>query len=580
MSLVLYGVGVGQGYAVGRVHLLSSGLDDVPQYSIKEEELEAEVKRYESAVRRTKEHLIELKKNIPSDAPTELGTFLSFHLMLLADANLSQAPIELIREKKINTEWALRQQLTKLLGQFDSMTDEYLRTRKQDLIQVVEKIYNSLSGVKLSNIQPNDLFEDVVLVATDISPAEVMLFRGSGVVAFTTDLGGPTSHTAILGRTLDIPSVFGLRNARDLLKEDEWVIVDGVNGVVILDPDKVILEEYREKIQLAKKNQLKLNKFRNISAKTKDGVSIELLANIESIADITASNKAQVVGIGLFRSEFLFLNRPNMPTEDEQFEYYMQLVESLGGKPLTIRTIDIGREKKPTWLRPTGVLNPAMGLTGIRLSLAEPIMFRTQMRAILRAGLYGKIKLLWPMIASLSELKRCLSHLEIAKEQLSSRGEPFNSNIEVGIMVEIPSAALTIASLLKYIDFISIGTNDLIQYTMAVDRSDDTVNYLYQPLHPAVLKLINHTIKTAFKQHKPVTICGEMAADPRLTRVLLGLGLRSFSLNFSSVLPVKSAIVNTDIRDLEGYVTRLLYNENPDRIEDLLSKINGDGSLE
>ncbi|MCV2509109.1 MAG: phosphoenolpyruvate--protein phosphotransferase, partial [Neisseriaceae bacterium] len=462
-------------------------------------------------------------------------------------------------------EWALRQQLVKLSSQFDSISDDYLRTRKQDLNQVVEKIYKSLRGVEISNIQPNDLFEDIILVATDISPADAVLFKENRVSAFITDVGGPTSHTAILGKTLDIPSVFGLRNARSLIKEDEWIIVDGVSGVVILDPDNVVLGEYEKKTQQYKKEQRKLNKIKNVSATTLDEIDIEILANIEEISDLTLANKNGANGVGLFRSEFLFLNRDEMPSEEEQFEYYSKLVKKAAGKPVTIRTADIGADKNPRWFRQLDVINPAMGLTGIRLSLAEPIMFRTQMRAILRAAQFGKVKMMWPMIASITELKQCINHLNTAKEQLDDAGVEFESDIEVGIMVEIPSAALAMNTLIKHVDFISIGSNDLIQYTMAVDRGDDSVNYLYQPTHPVILKLISHSIKTANRHNKPVSVCGEMAADSNLTRMLLGMGLKSFSINASSILAVKNAIVNTNVQETEKYVNSLLRNENPDR---------------
>ncbi|MBN3859390.1 phosphoenolpyruvate--protein phosphotransferase [Neisseriaceae bacterium PsAf] len=574
MSLVLHGIPVGKGYAIGKVHLLSSGLDDVPHYTIDEDNIESEIARYENAIKQTKKQLEELRKNIPDDAPTELGAFISFHLMMLSDVTLSHAPLEIIKEQKINAEWALRQQLVKLSSQFDSISDDYLRTRKQDLNQVVEKIYKSLRGVEISNIQPNDLFEDIILVATDISPADAVLFKENRVSAFITDVGGPTSHTAILGKTLDIPSVFGLRNARSLIKEDEWIIVDGVSGVVILDPDNVVLGEYEKKTQQYKKEQRKLNKIKNVSATTLDEIDIEILANIEEISDLTLANKNGANGVGLFRSEFLFLNRDEMPSEEEQFEYYSKLVKKAAGKPVTIRTADIGADKNPRWFRQLDVINPAMGLTGIRLSLAEPIMFRTQMRAILRAAQFGKVKMMWPMIASITELKQCINHLNTAKEQLDDAGVEFESDIEVGIMVEIPSAALAMNTLIKHVDFISIGTNDLIQYTMAVDRGDDSVNYLYQPTHPVILKLISHSIKTANRHNKPVSVCGEMAADSNLTRMLLGMGLKSFSINASSILAVKNAIVNTNVQETEKYVNSLLRNENPDRADALLYKIN------
>ena len=574
MSLVLHGIAAGTGYAIGKVHLLSYGLDEVPHYSIKEEEIPFEVARYEDALKRTREQLDALRKNIPHHAPAELGAFISFHLMMIGDVNLSYAPIELIESQKINAEWALRQQWIKLLGQFDAINDDYLRMRQQDVTQVVEKIYQALGDNQISHIQPNELLEDVVLVARDISPADTAIFRDNRVVAFATDVGGPTSHMAILGKNLQIPSVLGLRNARELIKEDEWIVVDGVNGVVILNPDKRILEEYEAKTYQSKRELRKLNRIKKVSTTSLDGVDVEILANIEDLDDLSLAYKNGADGVGLFRSEFLFLNRNSMPSEDEQFECYRKIVKKSSGKPVTIRTMDMGVDKNPRWFGQFNVMNPAMGLTGIRLSLAEPVMFRTQMRAILRAAYYGKLKMMWPMIASISELKQCLAHLNIAKEQLQKEGLAYGAELEIGIMVEVPSAALSITSLIKLVDFIAIGTNDLTQYTLAVDRANDAVRQLYQPLHPAVLKLIHHSIKTAKRYRKGVSICGEMAGDPQLTRVLLGMGLRTFSINAPSILPVKNVMVNTSLKSIVAPVNRLLRNEDPEKIERLLAKIN------
>ena len=574
MSLVLHGIAAGTGYAIGKAHLLSYGLDEVPHYSIKEEEIPLEIVRYEDALKRTREQLDALRKNIPRHAPAELGAFISFHLMMVGDVNLSHTPIELIETQKINAEWALRQQWIKLLRQFNAINDDYLRMRQQDVTQVVEKIYQALGDNQISHIQPNELLEDVVLIARDISPADAAIFRDNRIIAFTTDVGGPTSHMAILGKNLQIPSVLGLRKARELIKEDEWIVVDGVNGVVILNPDKRILEEYEEKTYQSKRELRKLNRIKKVSTTSLDGVDIEILANIENLDDLSMAYKNGADGVGLFRSEFLFLNRDSMPSEDEQFEYYRKIVKKSSGKPVTIRTVDMGVDKNPRWFGHFNVVNPAMGLTGIRLSLAEPVMFRTQMRAILRAACYGKLKMMWPMIASIAELKQCLAHLNIAKEQLQKEGLAYGAELEIGIMVEIPSAALSITSLIKLVDFISIGTNDLTQYTLAVDRANDTVRQLYQPLCPAVLKLIHRSIKTAKRYRKGVSICGEMAGDPQLTRVLLGMGLQTFSINASSILPVKNAIVNTSLKSIVAPVNRLLRNDDPDKTERLLAKIN------
>lgn len=577
MSLVLYGTAAGEGYAIGRVHLMSSGLEEVPHYPLEEGQIEKEVARYQKAVEETKNNFQALRCNLPPEAPVELNAFLSFHLMMLSDISLAYAPTETIRQQKINAEWALRQEMLKLSAQFDAMEDAYLKTRKEDLIQVIERIYHALVGLPRVREEIKGACEEaVVLIASDISPADAVLFSENQVAAFATDFGGPTSHTAIFAKALAIPSVLGLQKARELIQENEWIIVDGVQGALIIDPDPVILQEYRLKIEHYKQEKRKLDRVRRLSARTEDGTPITILANIEKSSEISEANRLGAHGIGLFRSEFLFLNQEKMPSEEEQYRLYSKLIKKNNKKPFTIRTVDMGVDKNPRWLEQWDeVLNPAMSLTGIRLSLSEPVLFRSQIRAILRAATYGKVALMWPMITSLTELKQCFAHLSLAKEELRERKEKFAEKIPVGIMIETPAAALAINTLIKHVDFISIGTNDLIQYTLAVDRGDDLVNYLYQPAHPTILKLLHQILKAA-KSHKvPVSICGEMAADRFLTRLLLGLGLRTFSVNPASILSIKEAIVHTHLTEIAPYVRRLLRNEDPDKVEGLLSKLNG-----
>ncbi|MBP7259032.1 MAG: phosphoenolpyruvate--protein phosphotransferase, partial [Neisseria sp.] len=527
MSIVLHGFTAGKGIAIGRAHLILRGMTEVPQYNIIADELAAETTRFDNAIKASRRQLEQLRSAIPENAPTELGAFISLHLMLLTDATLSREPADIIQEQKINAEWALKLQTDKLSQQFDEIDDAYLRERKQDMLQVVERIHNNLVGQSNELNLETNLLEDTVLIAHDLSPADTVHFKEQRIAGFVTDAGGPTSHTAILGRSLDIPSVIGLRNARDLISENEWVIVDGINGVLIINPDDTVLAEYRGHMREYKNRKRALNKLKKTAATTEDGLNIELLANIESTEDIKQLHGAGADGVGLFRSEYLYLNRDTLPTEDEQYEVYSTLIKKLKGKQLTIRTVDLGVDKNPRWFgqnaTPNGSLNPALGLTGIRLCLAEPVMFRTQMRAILRAAAHGKVNMMWPMVASLTELRQCIVHFETAKRQLAERGEEYGE-VSLGCMIEIPSAALTVGSLLKLVDFISIGTNDLIQYTLSVDRGDDSVSHLYQPGHPAVLKLLQHIIRTANRMGKSVSVCGEMAGDSTYTRLLLGMG--------------------------------------------------------
>lgn len=577
MSIVLHGFTAGKGIAIGRAHLILRGMTEVPQYNIIADELAAETTRFDNAIKASRRQLEQLRSAIPENAPTELGAFISLHLMLLTDATLSREPADIIQEQKINAEWALKLQTDKLSQQFDEIDDAYLRERKQDMLQVVERIHNNLVGQSNELNLETNLLEDTILIAHDLSPADTVHFKEQRIAGFVTDAGGPTSHTAILGRSLDIPSVIGLRNARDLISENEWVIVDGINGVLIINPDDTVLAEYRGHMREYKNRKRALNKLKKTAATTEDGLNIELLANIESTEDIKQLHGAGADGVGLFRSEYLYLNRDTLPTEDEQYEAYSTLIKKLKGKQLTIRTVDLGVDKNPRWFgqnaTPNGSLNPALGLTGIRLCLAEPVMFRTQMRAILRASAQGKVNMMWPMIASLTELRQCIVHFETAKRQLAERGEEYGE-VSLGCMIEIPSAALTVGSLLKLVDFISIGTNDLIQYTLSVDRGDDSVSHLYQPGHPAVLKLLQHIIRTANRMGKSVSVCGEMAGDSTYTRLLLGMGLRRFSMNPSNLLTIKDIVLRSHTGRLEEESAKLMRNEDPEKTDKLIKELN------
>lgn len=552
--IVLHGYAAGKGIAIGRAHLVVRGVSEVPQYSLKSEEIPNEIARFEAAIKTTRRQLEQLRSAIPENAPTELGAFISLHLMLLTDVTLSREPIDILQDQAINAEWALKLQTERLSQQFDEIDDEYLRQRKQDMLQVVERLQKNLIGQSTEINLEATLLDDTILIAHDLSPADTVYFKDQRIEGFVTDMGGQTSHTAILGRSLNIPSVIGLGNARRLIREHEWVIVDGMSGVLIIDPDELVLAEYRRRQKEFRSHQRALNKLKKTAAETRDGEQIELLANIENVDDIKAVHNFGADGVGLFRSEFLFLNRDTLPEEDEQYLVYSELVKKMKGKSLTIRTVDLGVDKNPRWFgnngTPNAALNPALGLTGIRLCHAEPVMFRTQMRAILRAAAHGKVKMMFPMIASLSELKQSLVHLETARKQLAERGEAFG-DVELGCMIEIPSAALTVSSLLKFVDFVSIGTNDLIQYTLGVDRNDDSVSYLYQPAHPAIVKLLAHIIRSANRMGKHVAVCGEMAGDTRFTRLLLGLGLRSFSMNTANLLAIKDVVLRSHAERLK-----------------------------
>ncbi|MFC4160492.1 phosphoenolpyruvate--protein phosphotransferase [Chitinimonas lacunae] len=574
MAITLHGIGIGGGIAIGRAHLVSHTDLEVAHYEIDEAQVAAEIARFDAAIRTTRKELEQLWGSIPDNAPTELGAFLSLHVMLLNDHTISREPRDIIASKRCNAEWALKLQQDRLLEQFDEIEEEYLRERRADVIQVMERIFKTLDGRPGSRYQPPEDSHQCILVAHDLSPADMVTFKEADFAAFLTDVGGPTSHTAILARSLDIPSVLALHHARQLIREGETVIVDGSAGVVVIDPDATILADYRARLSAFTQEKRRLQGLRSTVAETRDGTPIELMANIEVATDLDLVRNNGAAGVGLYRSEFLFLGRDDLPDEEEQFQAYKQVLEGMQGLPVTIRTVDLGRDKMPRWADDTDSPNPALSLTGVRLCLAEPMLFRTQLRALLRAGRYGPLRLMIPMLSCLAEVEQTLFHLEQARLSLADDGIPYAEDILIGGMIEVPGAALTVSHFLKRLDFVSIGTNDLIQYTLAVDRGDDSVSHLYDALHPAVLQLIAGVIRAADKANKPVSICGEMAGDPKLTRLLLALGLRRFSMHLAQLLNVKQVVLTTHLQQTTSLATKLLKAEDAGRVRELLAELN------
>ncbi|MCY0857573.1 phosphoenolpyruvate--protein phosphotransferase [Cupriavidus sp. D39] len=584
MPFALHGIPVSRGVAIGRAHLLAPAALYVSHYLVDEDRLDAEVERLRSARAAVRAELVTLKRDLPREAPEELGAFLDVHAMILDDEALAREPEALIRNRRYNAEWALTTRLEELMRQFDEIEDEYLRERKADIRQVVERILKVLAGAAVlapAPVPPSSLAPDgepapgVIVVAHDISPADMLQFRHTVFHGFVTDLGGRTSHTAIVARSLDIPAAVGVQSASELIRQDDWVIIDGDAGLVIVDPSAIILEEYRHRQSERALEKKRLQRLRHTPAVTLDGLEIDLLANIEMAEDATAALTAGAVGVGLFRSEFLFMNRRGeLPDEEEQFEAYRGAVDAMHGLPVTIRTIDIGADK-PLDGRDgrdgrgddfETALNPALGLRAIRWSLSEPAMFLTQLRALLRASAFGPVRLLIPMLAHAREIDQTLDLIAQAKRQLDARGQAFDPNIKVGAMIEIPAAVLMLPLFLRRMDFLSIGTNDLIQYTLAIDRADNAVAHLYDPLHPAVLQLIARTIREANRAGVPVAVCGEMAGDPAMTRLLLGMGLREFSMHPSQLLRVKQEVLHADCERLERLVEQVLSAYEPEEL--------------
>lgn len=575
MSIQVFGLPVSRGVAIGRAVLVASSRIDVAHYFVDDDQAESEIERLRQARDAVAAELSTLQRDLPAEAPPELSALLDVHLMLLHDETLTGATKHWIRERHYNAEWALSAQLEVLARQFDEMEDEYLRERKADLEQVAERLLRALarggSSLVPTPAQARDFGgeDPLVLVANDISPADMLQFKRSVFTGFVTDVGGKTSHTAIVARSMDIPAVVGAREASRLIRQDDWVIIDGDAGLVVIDPSPIVLEEYRFRQRQSELERARLHRLRHTPAVTMDGQQVQLMANIELPGDAPAALDAGAVGVGLFRTEFLFMNRSgDLPDEEEQFECYRAAVQAMKGLPVTIRTVDVGADKpldrmSLQELRHEHALNPALGLRAIRWSLSEPSMFRQQLRAILRASAYGKVRLLIPMVAHLSEIRLTLESLTRAKQQLTDAGKPF-VDVEVGAMIEVPAAALMMPAFLRHFDFVSIGTNDLIQYTLAIDRADEAVAHLYDPWHPAVLRLVAETIAQATASRKDVSVCGEMAGDPAFTELLLGMGLRSFSMHPSQIAAIKQRILRADGRRCANAVARVLAAEDPE----------------
>ncbi|MBU6370100.1 MAG: phosphoenolpyruvate--protein phosphotransferase [Limnohabitans sp.] len=580
MTFSIHGLAVARGIAIGKAVLVASSRVDVAHYFIKPAQVEEELARITQARSAVMAEVQRLHQSVPKDAPPELPALLEVHMMLLQDEMLADGVKHWVTDRLYNAEWALTSQLEVVARQFDDMEDAYLRERKGDLEQVVERLLRHLKGLPTNLPQPtgrkpssawqqDPLLDDshdapLVLVAHDLSPADMLQFKQSVFTGFVTDVGGKTSHTAIVARSLDIPAVVGARSASHLVKQDDWVIIDGDAGVIIVDPSPIILAEYAFKQRQAELERERLARLRHTPAVTLDGQTVHLLANIELPEDTQLAVDMGAVGVGLFRSEFLFMGRDGkLPDEEEQYQAYKRAVEGMQGLPVTIRSVDVGADKPlDRTVKEQAHLNPALGLRAIRWSLADPSMFLSQLRAILRAAAHGQINLLIPMLGHAKEIKQTFHWLAQARAQLDKKAIPYGP-LRVGAMIEVPAAALSLPLFLKYFDFLSVGTNDLIQYTLAIDRADEQVAHLYDPLHPAILRLLADTIAQGAAAGKEVALCGEMAGDPALTRLLLGLGLRHFSMHPTQILRIKQEVLRSDTKRLAPWAQYVMQAEDP-----------------
>ena len=563
MTISLQGVSVSRGIAIGYVHIIQHDQLDVREYGIRNSQLTRELSRFNDAIANARQQLRAIRDHIPTSTSVDISAFIDTHLLMLEDNALTEEPKRIIKERLCNAEWALKLQRDALVSVFDEMEDAYLSTRRDDVDHVVNRILRILLNEKpLLHEVPDDHLKNKIIIADDLMPADTVLMQHYGIAAFATEFGGPTSHTAILARSLGIPAVIGLHNAQRFIKNNDFAIIDGTSGTVLINPDKKIQLFYEKKQKEVKRYYSSLGKLKNAPTESTDGVPVELMANIELPKDFETVRNVGAKGVGLYRTEFLYMNRDTPPDEEEHFETYIAVLKALRGLPLTIRTLDLGADKQVDGAgKQTGPVksNPALGLRAVRLCLKEPELFIPQLRAILRASAFGPVRIMIPMLTNTQEMQQVLQTIDELKASLDAESIDYDSDIEVGGMIEVPAAAICADIFAKKLDFLSIGTNDLIQYTMAIDRVNDEVNYLYDPLHPAVLRLIQTIIRAGQKANIPVAMCGEMAGEIEHTQLLLGLGLREFSVHPASLLEIKKIINETNISELESLTRKILH---------------------
>lgn len=578
MTVTLQGLGVSRGIAIGRAHLVERDLLDIPEYTLPPEAIPDEVQRFEEALAIAREQLRVIREHIPHTAAADISVFIDTYLLMLDDSTLTQEPIHLITTRYCNAEWALKLQHDALVAVFEKMDDPYLRTRRDDINHVIQRIQRILlNHGPLRHEIPDNRLRDYIILAEDMTPADTVLIKHHGVAAFVTEYGGQTSHTAILARSLGIPSVVGLQHFKRYIREDDWLIVDGNQGLVIINPDASTLAYYHRRQDEERAYYDELVKLKNAAAVTRDGQTINLQANVELLQDSEAVRKFGATGVGLYRTEFLFMNRIEPPSEEEHFEAYRELMQVLDYIPITIRTFDLGGDKplQGGELRSGPIAaNPALGLRAVRFSLHQPAWFYPQLRAIIRVSALGPVRLLIPMLSTLQELQQVLQMITAIQMEFRVAAVPFDPAMPVGGMIEVPAAAICADMFAQHLDFLSIGTNDLIQYTLAIDRVDNTVSYLYDPLHPGVLRLIRMVIEAGIRTAKPVSMCGEMAGDTSFVRLLLGLGLREFSVHPAVLLEVKRIINDSDIRSIEPIALQALKCSSGEEVHSLLEQLN------
>ena len=562
----LKGTAASSGIVMGRAFLVHRGRVSVPHKAIEARRIASEIKRFKRAIERSKDQLQEIKEKILAEEVRRHFFILDVHLMILDDKMLIQDTIEVIKTRRINAEWALDIIIGKLNAAFDTIEDEYLRERKNDVHYVAQRIFRNLAGKDYDDLAK--IRGNVIVVAHDLSPADTIQMNLNHVAGFITDIGGRISHTAILSRSMGIPAVVGLETATSLINGGDLLIIDGYSGTVVINPDEETSEEYTNRQKQIRLLEREVLKYAALPAETRDGYRIKMGANIELAEELPVAISHGAEGIGLYRTEILYLNREDLPSEEEQFQVYQSIVEGISPGSAVIRTLDVGGDKFLSSYGYDHEVNPALGLRAIRFSLKEPQLFKVQLRGMLRASAFGKLKILFPMISGVAEIRRAKAILEEAKEELGVEGIPFDEGIEVGAMIEIPSASIIADVLTHEVDFLSIGTNDLIQYALAIDRINEHVSYLFEPLHPAILRMIRGIVEAGHRAGIEVAICGEMAADPAYLLILLGLGLDELSMTPFYIPRVKKILRSSSYEEAKQLLEEVSRLSTAAEIED------------
>ena len=574
--LSLFGSGIGRGIAIGPAYVLKNSEIEIPELTLEKSNVNAEVKRFKAAISATESSYKFLLKNLPKDAPKESAAFINAHMLMLQDPMMVNESIKIIKSQLVNAEYALQSQANNLIQVFEQMEDAYLRAKKADVQHVTNRILRHLLNIVSHNLDEfND--EDLsgkIVVGKDLSPAETIFLKERKVASFATDLGSQISHTAIIARSLKMPAVVGLHGSTRAINDNDLLIVDGMRGTILINPTSSVLSEYKARLSKLRSREKDLATLTKKLSNTQNGQRIQLMANIEKAKDVKDVKRVNAAGVGLYRTEYLFMNREQAPTETEQFKEYKRITRSVG-KVVTIRTLDIGGDKQLEFNYPNKLSSESpLGLRAVRLCLKHVDVFKPQLRAILRASAFGKVAIMIPMLSNFDEISQVLTIIKQTKAELKADNLAFDSRVKIGGMIEVPAAAIMAEKFAKKLDFLSIGTNDLIQYTLAIDRVDDAVNYLYDPLHPAVLNLIRHVIRAGKKAKIPVSLCGEMAGNVKYTRLLLGLGLKNFSMDPNYLLDVKERILAADTTKFRYLVSRIINADNPTQARDFLNELN------